>query len=148
MHFVTGGAFNGKSQWVKEYYKLNETPHQWISVYGGELPNLWTEKEAIYQQPFMVFDGIESVFKVWVQKYDVSDIRDMWRSFIDSWNEWEQNDPQRNVVIIGTDFSKGIVPLQALDRKWRDVTGWAYQDIVSVAERVEIVWYGIARQIK
>ena len=33
MHFVTGGAYNGKAKWVKNHYTLDMDHVQWISAY-------------------------------------------------------------------------------------------------------------------
>ena len=33
MQFVTGGAFNGKSSWVRAYNQINEDNSSWISAY-------------------------------------------------------------------------------------------------------------------
>lgn len=51
-------------------------------------------------------------------------------------------------MLIGSDISKGIVPMAAEDRWWRDTTGWVYQDLVSAAERVDVIWYGISQKLK
>lgn len=56
--------------------------------------------------------------------------------------------PSRKLVIIGTDISKGIVPLEKENRLWRDFTGWVYQDLVAKAERVDVIWYGINQIMK
>ena len=64
------------------------------------------------------------------------------------WLEWEKQNSQRKVILIGCDISKGIVPMSAKDRKWRDITGWVYQDVVEAAERVDVIWYGIVQKLK
>ena len=33
MQFVTGGAFNGKSSWVRAYNQINGGNSSWISAY-------------------------------------------------------------------------------------------------------------------
>ena len=52
------------------------------------------------------------------------------------------------VILIGTDITKGIVPIEAENRVWRDVTGRVYQDTVSICNRVDLIWYGINKRLK
>ena len=33
MYFVTGGAFNGKSKWVKAYHQITSDNCSWFSAY-------------------------------------------------------------------------------------------------------------------
>ena len=54
----------------------------------------------------------------------------------------------RMVILIGSDITKGIVPIEAENRVWRDVTGRVYQDTVSICNRVDLIWYGINKRLK
>lgn len=146
MHFVTGGAYNGKSKWVKEYYELEGTPHLWMSSY---------QEAAIVENPtdvnkeaIIVIEAAEVLLKHWLNQLDKEKIRNKWRMVLQAWLEWEKVEESRKVIIIGTDMTKGIVPISSEDRIWRDVTGWAYQDTVKKAERVDLIWYGINQQLK
>ncbi|GAM12206.1 hypothetical protein SAMD00020551_0337 [Mesobacillus selenatarsenatis SF-1] len=78
----------------------------------------------------------------------MDETRQKWQSLIQKWLEWENQDSQRKVILIGCDISKGIVPMVSEDRRWRDITGWIYQDIMSVAERADVIWYGISQKLK
>lgn len=142
MHFVTGGAFNGKSKWVKEFYQLDEVPHQWVSAYRGE-----TAVEFDRNAP-VIMEGIEVWLRNGLKASAVGEVRERWKNQLVTWLDWEKEDIHRKIVLIGTDITKGIVPMEAEDRKWRDVTGWAYQDIAAVSDRVDLIWYGINRKIK
>ena len=55
---------------------------------------------------------------------------------------------QRKLVVIGSDITKGIVPVEKENRLWRDVTGWAYQDLAAQADKIDIIWYGCNQTIK
>ncbi|MBS4192543.1 bifunctional adenosylcobinamide kinase/adenosylcobinamide-phosphate guanylyltransferase [Bacillus sp. FJAT-49705] len=145
MHFVTGGSFNGKSKWVKEYYQLKDSNHLWISFYEKEQVLV---NPVLVEDPMVILEGIEVWIKDLAAQYEVSQAREKWRLFLSSWLEWENKDGNRKVILIGTDISKGIVPMHAEERKWRDMTGWAYQDIARTADRVELIWYGISQKIK
>ncbi|MFE8698871.1 bifunctional adenosylcobinamide kinase/adenosylcobinamide-phosphate guanylyltransferase [Cytobacillus sp. FJAT-53684] len=144
MHFVTGGAFNGKSRWVKEYYELNETPYLWISAYKGDSVPEHTDN----WMDVMILEGLEKWVQEWSSQLDSHEIREKWRRLLCSWLKWEKEAGHRKLILIGTDLSKGIVPMRAEERKWRDITGWTYQDVAGMAEKVDLIWYGISQKIK
>jgi adenosylcobinamide kinase / adenosylcobinamide-phosphate guanylyltransferase len=148
LHFVTGGAFNGKSKWVKEYYQLNETPYEWISAYQQKAVPEKLEITEKSDRRLIVLEGIEMWVKEWVETLEVTEIREKWRYLLQKWLEWEHQHSLYQLVLIGTDVSKGIVPIKVNQRKWRDGTGWIYQDTVSASQRVDLVWYGINQQIR
>ncbi len=135
MHFVTGGAFNGKRKWVITRYPDGK----WVSAYKGEA--LVEDLNALHAAT-VVLEGLEA----WVKELSFS--REKWRSIISGWRKWEQQAPARQVIVIGTDISKGIVPIEKENRSWRDQTGWVYQDMVVACERVDMIWYGINQRIK
>lgn len=132
MHFVTGGAFNGKRKWVRKKYP----DATWISAYEGE------SLARTFDSPKIVLEGIET----WVK--DASLSREEWKDIISDWEKWEQEKDGRQVILIGTDIGKGIVPMEKENRSWRDVTGWVYQDIAAVCKKVDVVWYGINQTLK
>lgn len=67
---------------------------------------------------------------------------------LNKWLSWEQANKAHQLIVIGSDISKGIVPLKQSERQWRDVTGWFYQDLVNRAKRYDVIWYGIHQQLK
>lgn len=145
MHFVTGGAFNGKAKWVREYYQLANTPYCWISGYKSEsLP----ETVDDVQKPIIILEGIEMWLKELAGRYAIAEAREHWKSLLAGWLIWEANEQQRKIILIGNDLNKGIVPIHAEERKWRDLTGWAYQDAVKACEHADIIWYGIRQCLK
>lgn len=145
MHFVTGGAYNGKSKWVMEYYELRHTPHLWISGYQEEIADI---SLAEHKENIVVLEAVEVCFKQWIKQLNKDEVRNQWQMLLRAWLEWELKDESRKVIIIGTDMTKGIVPMTAEERIWRDVTGWAFQDTVKKAERVDVIWYGISQRLK
>lgn len=145
MHVITGGAFNGKAAWVKEFYQLNnDHHHRWISAYKGD-PYPFNLAASIEKR--IVLEGVEQWMLKMLEK-DKSFAREFGRRWIASWRSWEQTDPDRKLIIIGTDISKGIVPVEQKNRIWRDMTGWFYQDLVEISDRVDIIWYGVNKNIK
>lgn len=144
MHFITGGAFNGKRKWVKKHYNMGES--LWLSAYNADSI---TESSNVNIPAMVVLEGIEK----WIHaQIDLDILPDVQRQNvmeqIKPWLNWEWEDSHRTLVIIGTDISKGIVPIDKEDRLWRDITGWVYQDLVEQAERAHIIWYGIEQTLK
>lgn len=147
MHFITGGAFNGKSAWVRQFYDKGDQLGDWRSAYQTEI-DLECNDLASIEANFFVIEGVEMLTKQLASRYSLEEARNKWQAIIQKWLAWEQADGDRTVVIIGTDITKGIVPLDPAERKWRDVTGWAFQDITKVADRVDLVWYGMIKRLK
>lgn len=147
MHFVTGGAFNGKRAWVKKRYQREMHDHYtWISAYEQtKLPKVLPNKN----EGLLILEGVEFWIKQLVTEIaDQANCRTEWNRILESWLAYEQVEAQQAIVVIGSDISKGIVPMDETARMWRDVTGWVYQDLVKAADRVDVIWYGIATQLK
>lgn len=139
MHFVTGGAFNGKRAWVKS--KLKGTDYLWFSSYESiQMPD--TE---LFTKDIVVLEGIEQWTKAVI---DLEQPRNFWNEKLQIWHQWEKENSARQIIIIGIDISKGIVPIEKENRVWRDLTGWIYQDTVAICQKVDVIWYGINQTIK
>lgn len=142
MHFITGGAFNGKREWVKKTYGATAL---WISAYqDSPLP---TELFQL-DNDLLVLEGLEIWVKELTKTNDSYRSREIWNQTINHWEMWEQEKTQRKLVVIGSDITKGIVPVEKENRLWRDVTGWAYQDLAAQADKIDIIWYGCNQTIK
>jgi adenosylcobinamide kinase / adenosylcobinamide-phosphate guanylyltransferase len=144
VHFITGGAFNGKRAWVKNSYQVFERL-QWVSAYENEsLPlSLINSKQDV-----LVLEGVEKWLKELTVYVDADQCREIWKHCIENWLTWEKSVLHRELIVIGTDITKGIVPMEAENRLWRDVTGWAYQDLAAKSEKVDVIWYGLNQNIK
>ncbi|RYG72400.1 hypothetical protein EU245_10485 [Lentibacillus lipolyticus] len=144
MHFVTGGAFNGKRKWVKNNYVMDQT--LWLTAYAADA--LTKPSDAVIPST-VVLEGLERWIQTQIDSALVSDtLRQNVMNRIEPWLAWEEADSYRQLVIIGTDMSKGIVPVDQQDRLWRDITGWIYQDLVKRSERADVIWYGVEQTIK
>lgn len=143
MHFVTGGIYNGKAKWVREQFQVTDKTI-WLSAYRDhDLPeNMDPHSKRI------ILEGIELWIKQDTQQLNAADIRASWKLRINGFLNWEKENEDRHLIIIGNDLSKGIVPIEASDRTWRDACGWVYQDLAERADRVELIWYGINQQLK
>lgn len=139
MHFVTGGAFNGKAEWVRTFYRLHdENSSRWYSAYRGDaLP------KDLPGSRLVVLEGIEQ----WILQTGEAFDRNAGKEWLAAWLAWEKGG-ERKIVLIGTDISKGIVPMEREIREWRDVTGRFYQDAAKCCDRFDWIWYGVAKRLK
>lgn len=146
MHFITGGAFNGKAKWVRNFYKIKERHDViWISAYKHQaLPMMLHD----FGKDLVVLEGAEQWVREISVRSDLKGFREEWKNVLRNWHLWETESPERTLVIIGADITKGIVPVKKEHRNWRDCTGWAFQDIVGLADRVDLIWYGIGQRLK
>ena len=142
MHFVTGGAFNGKSKWVKANHDRKSC---WISAYRGETFPIQLDH---IKEDFLVLEGIEQWVRLWLEELNGDDVRQNWQSYLSQLQSWEKGDRNRKVVLIGTDITKGIVPVEHQVREWRDVCGRVFQEITLNCERVDLIWYGLNKRVK
>lgn len=146
MHFVTGGSFNGKAKWVREQYQLSDSSHLWVTA--KEEKAITENFIDLTKDNIIVLEGIEWFLKDFSSRLESIQVRLKWQTQLQDWLAWESKDRQRKLILIGTDISKGIVPLLPEDRKWRDVTGWAYQDTMKLAKQADLIWYGINKKLK
>ncbi|MDE4085710.1 bifunctional adenosylcobinamide kinase/adenosylcobinamide-phosphate guanylyltransferase [Planococcus maritimus] len=126
MHIVFGGAFNGKRKYVKEQLKHESS--------------LWVESELPGMGESAVIAGLEQwIRKQLEQQRSEQDILALIRELAESSGER---------IWILTDISRGIVPVDPLEREWRDVTGRSYQYLFGKAQHITRIWYGIPQTIK
>ncbi|WP_163527739.1 bifunctional adenosylcobinamide kinase/adenosylcobinamide-phosphate guanylyltransferase [Halobacillus ihumii] len=135
MDFVTGGAYNGKLDWVIEDYDSDYT-----ILKEGQIP-------ATVGTSLLIVNNLEEMIQKDCTKPEEAADR-LWEAFYYSLMGWERTDPARQLVMIGTDITGGIVPVQQRDRLWRDRTGFIYQQITNDAKRVFRLWFGISEQLK
>ena len=90
MHFVTGGAYNGKAKWVKKHDRLDLDHVQWISAYRDEPLSLHFHEDTV------VLQGIEAWIKRDASNQEAAVIRLKWQEIINRWRIWEEakNDRQ------------------------------------------------------
>lgn len=147
MQFVSGGAYNGKANWVKSHYELNEKnkdDYRWISAYHDDT---FPKDLTIFSERTIVIEGLEQWTLQFIKTDDIDKVRHKLQTILQQWRQWTDGKGNQ-LIIIGTDISKGVVPVDANLRKWRDVTGFIYQDIVKNCTGFYYVWYGIGEQLK
>lgn len=141
MYFITGGTFNGKGRWVRNHFRLENSNTEWVPLFNGALVEIHPRK------PIVVLEGLEYAIRVALSQKD-GDIRAAFKAQMHSLKKWEAENPERKVIWIGSEIGKGIVPVDQSSREWRDMTGWVYQDLAQMSQRVWLVWYGMATSLK
>lgn len=126
MRVVIGGAHNGKRDYVKQQLaKEKNSAVEWIE---NRLPTAG--------HTFVVVSGLEK----WLGDFKGSEEEAI---------ELVMNAlKERESIVILTDISRGIVPMDAKARALRDRCGRLYQKIMTEADEVIQVWYGIPKTIK
>ncbi|AEH47392.1 bifunctional adenosylcobinamide kinase/adenosylcobinamide-phosphate guanylyltransferase [Parageobacillus thermoglucosidasius] len=138
MHFIVGGAFQGKRKWARAYYRVEGRKDVvWCNGYERE----YGEPDVNIRERIVVFEGLEAAIR------RIPDVAH-WKRMFRIWHEWEQQGAGRTVVWIGSDITQGIVPVEKEERLWRDVTGWCYQQLAQLCDRVDRVWCGLAERMK
>ncbi|UOQ95402.1 bifunctional adenosylcobinamide kinase/adenosylcobinamide-phosphate guanylyltransferase [Halobacillus shinanisalinarum] len=134
MDFVTGGAYNGKLDWVIENYDSDYTILKEDQQSGS------------VDTPLLIVDKLEN--RIYNYLSNQGEEGEKWQKYYDTLMKWEQTLTSRQLVIIGTDITGGIVPMDKQNRLWRDKTGFFYQQLTKDAQRVFRVWFGIPQQLK
>ena len=124
---------------------MNGGSTSWISAYHQSLLPLSLDH---LDENVVVIEGIEQWIKELLIEFEAEAVRGKWQALLEKWQIWESTDQGRMVILIGSDITKGIVPIEAENRVWRDVTGRVYQDTVSICNRVDLIWYGINKRLK
>lgn len=126
MHIYLGGAHNGKRAFVRNLL-LNED----VEWFEDELP----DKGVRSSNKKIVSAGIEN----WLAKSELSEEQAI-EIVMDCLNNKE-------TIVILTDIGRGIVPMDAAERRLRDVCGRLNQKLVAQAEEVTRIWYGIPQKL-
>lgn len=126
MQVFIGGAHNGKRAYVRKMLAEQEKPNvDWIE---GSLPLPNSEP--------IVVAGLEN----WLQSCELSE-----EEAIHQVMKVLKN---RDAFVILTEVGRGIVPIDAEQRKLRDACGRLYQQIMAEADEVTRIWYGIPQILK
>jgi adenosyl cobinamide kinase/adenosyl cobinamide phosphate guanylyltransferase len=93
----------------------------------------------------MIIEGLDRLIIATVER---DHPRAYWQEMFSRWEQWVLQDKNRQLIVIGSDISKGIVPTDPHQRNGRDLVGFCYQDLVKKCKRVDLVWYGINQTLK
>jgi hypothetical protein len=144
MHFVTGGAYNGKRRWTETFYNI-EHQAELLRLSAFENRDLGKLSRTNSFRTLTWIEGVEFYVKLLLE---AGGGPEEWRKWLTAWLGWERAGDDHCVVVMGSDMSKGIVPAVPFERKWRDEVGRFYQELVEESSRVDVIWYGIAKTIK
>lgn len=92
----------------------------------------------------VVIYGIEAVVQSFLSQEDP---RKCFQDWLETWLEWETENSSQ-LILIGTDIGKGIVPTDESARRYRDLVGWCFQEVARQANRVDVIWYGLGDRLK
>lgn len=147
MHFITGGAFHGKRRWVIDTYQLKAcNSYKWISGYERNKKNIASSLESLDNSNVLILEGVEQIIYDLVAQQMYSE--ESFRKLLSSLIMWEESQNDHQLILIGTDISKGIVPMDRLERQYRDEVGRCYQYLSEKAEQVSLIWYGLHQKLK
>jgi len=125
MQVFIGGAHNGKRAYIKNLLEQQGGKLEW---FDGVLPTVGTNA--------IIIAGIEG----WLADTALSEEQAIAKIL--------ESVAGREVVFILTEIGRGIVPIDAEQRKLRDVCGRLYQRLFIEADEVTRIWYGIAQIVK
>lgn len=124
MNFIIGGAYQGKREFAKSAFSLDEA-------------QIYTCKGAEIDFSFPCIDCIEEFTLACV------------REGIDPIAYFRENQPQwQGSVLICQDIFCGVVPMEAELRRWRNVTGQLCQYLTGQADRVSRIFCGLEQRLK
>lgn len=127
MHFIFGGAYNGKTAYAKQL--APDAP-----LFTAHMPTV----EEVRGQTIIIRHIEQCVTLQADERLEAMRIV----------KQLEQLASVATVIVIGNDISRGIVPLQKEARFQRDCAGRLYQLLVQRAKRVTQIWYGLPQTIK
>ncbi len=125
MNLIIGGAYQGKSGYAREHWGLAD----------GDVFTCGDSGEIDWSAPCI--DAIENLTLRCVR--EKVDSVELFREHRDSW---------RGSVLICADISGGVVPVDALERAWREETGRLCAWLAGEAETVTRLFCGIPGRLK
>ncbi len=145
MHFVIGGAFHGKKRWVVDQYCINPFNSIWFNCYES-ITSFRSFEFSKLMANTVVIEGLEQL----IMNHDKSfgNLPNVFQAWLQEILEWEKLNRNRQVIIIGTDIGKGVVPVEKKQRLDRDEVGRCFQLLTQQATEVSLIWYGIQQKIK
>lgn len=124
MIVVFGGAYCGKLEFVRKKFNILEDD---IYYFKDEKLNL--EKNVLSGLHIFVLKCLE-------KGHEPLEILKKNKEFL------------KNKIIICDDINSGIVPMEAINRRWREETGKCMQYLITKSDDVYRVFFGIDKKIK
>lgn len=133
MIFVLGGSFQGKSDWVKSKYSLENNSYHSTTLQDIDI-NLLTHN-------IIIISELENHIK---ESLDI----EKYKQLIYDLDVWEKDNLNRKVIFIGNQIGNDVVPIEKESRIWRDNVGFFYQILVGSCSEVYRIWAGLPEKIK
>ncbi|WP_301107280.1 bifunctional adenosylcobinamide kinase/adenosylcobinamide-phosphate guanylyltransferase [Sporosarcina sp.] len=124
MHIFIGGAYNGKTEYVR----------RWIGDQPACFCTMETAANAKSGERLVI-----SAVHEWLKNTELIE---------QQVNEAVQAVNKPDTIFILTEIGRGVVPLEAEQRELRDRCGRLYQQLYKEASDVTRIWYGIPQSIK
>lgn len=142
MILIFGGAYQGKLDYAKEHFEIEEVRdcRQAAGTGTGGQPASEQPQGRLCHEPDLSADaicGIEAFARECAEK-DI-EAADWFRERRELWQD---------KVLIMRDVSQGIVPMDPLTRKYREMNGRLMLYLAGEAEQVIRVFCGIGKRIK
>ena len=124
MILIFGGAYNGKLEFVKEKYQLSEN-----DIFFCTNQKLQFNKKVLCGLHIFIRDCVlNNINSLEVLENNITFLKDK--------------------IIICDEINSGIVPMEKMDRAWREETGRALQFLTKQSSSVHRVFFGLQEQLK
>jgi adenosylcobinamide kinase/adenosylcobinamide-phosphate guanylyltransferase len=124
MILIFGGAYNGKLEFIKEKYSISND-----DIFFCKDESLEYDKKVICG--LHIFIRVCSINK------------------IDSIELLKNNiDLLKDKIIVCDEINSGIVPMERLDREWREETGRALQFLTKNSSDIYRIFFGLVEKLK
>jgi adenosylcobinamide kinase / adenosylcobinamide-phosphate guanylyltransferase len=142
MQLFIGGAYAGKRAAVRSRFDSLV----WYSAYDGASLQEWPVH--VTSGKTLVIEGWERWLAVALDNIDDDDlVRQRFTGALEVLAGAER-EHDLEIVLVMLEMGRGIVPLDARERRLRDLAGWLAQDAASTAERVWYVWNGLVKSLR
>ncbi|GAB2726921.1 bifunctional adenosylcobinamide kinase/adenosylcobinamide-phosphate guanylyltransferase [Halomonas garicola] len=130
-----GGARAGKRDAVAARWPSA----RWHKLVPGETLADWAGQDAT-DTPTVLYGVLVWLEDALAGSDDDDALRRQWQEALDALDARFNAAP---LIIIGHEVGSGIVPMERLERRLRDMNGWFNQDVAACAERVWQVRHGL-----
>jgi len=126
MILVIGGAYQGKLAYAQERFSLTEADVFFCSDIDSTMP----QKKLIVHE-----------LDKWILALLRADknVHEQTKQFVEKHSD---------AIVICNDISSGVVPTEAILRKWRDAVGRALSELAQLSDEVIRLFCGIPTRIK
>ena len=171
---VTGGARSGKSRFAQAWGEARPAPRIYVATAGrhdsdpemqeriarhrAERERLWAETAETPLNPVTALQAAAQAGN----QVAMMDCVTLWLNNLGHQHDWNEQviltavdglaaflaAPPLDIAVVTNEVGDGIVPDNALARRFRDLQGWANQRLAAAAHNVVLVVCGIPLEIK